>query len=248
VAVMETIPAQACVLSAATQPFNTRPLAELAGGRHSITAVLRLLREAGNPYCDWFFGGPQQAEAALVRAIGRPTSEFAAQRVMTLVGPSGVAAVFVALSGEGLARCRKRDARAAIAHAGADRRAMRARIGESRDLFLPLVGDDFYISRLAVSPPLRCRGLGRATLRKCLAAGQALGFARFVLDVAVDNGPAIRLYRSFGFRVEATCEAAGMRYLRMAFDTRVKPQAALADLVAWRPRPNIPRMAPSGAC
>jgi hypothetical protein len=87
-AVMETIPARACVLSAATQPFTTRPLSDLADRHDSITAVLRLLQEAGNPYGDWFFGGRRQAQAALVRAIGRPTSEFAAQRVMTLVGPA----------------------------------------------------------------------------------------------------------------------------------------------------------------
>jgi hypothetical protein len=95
---MEMIPAQACVLSAATQLFTTRRLAELAGGRHSITALLRLLQEAGN----------------LMATGSSPVRN---------VGPSGVAAVFVALSGEGLARCRKGDALAAIAHTGADRHA-----------------------------------------------------------------------------------------------------------------------------
>jgi ribosomal protein S18 acetylase RimI-like enzyme len=91
------------------------------------------------------------------------------------------------------------DALAAIAHTGADRLAIPARIAESRDLFLLVAGNDFYINRLGVSPRLRCRGLDRATLLKCLVAGQALGLARFVLDVAANKGPAIRLYRSVGF-------------------------------------------------
>jgi ribosomal protein S18 acetylase RimI-like enzyme len=45
--------------------------------------------------------------------------------------------------------------------------------------------------------------------------GAAQDVQRFDLDVSASNEAAIRLYESFGFRVEAARTRAGMRYHRM---------------------------------
>lgn len=56
------------------------------------------------------------------------------------------------------------------------------------------------IYTLTVSPRAQGRGVGRALLEKALHALQERGVRRVFLEVAADNPPAIRLYRSLGFR------------------------------------------------
>jgi ribosomal protein S18 acetylase RimI-like enzyme len=50
----------------------------------------------------------------------------------------------------------------------------------------------------------RGKGLGRALLEKVFAAGLALGFQWFRLDVRSDNAAAIKLYRTAGFEICAS--------------------------------------------
>ena len=56
------------------------------------------------------------------------------------------------------------------------------------------------------------RGVGTALLKAILdSADNWLGIRRLQLTVYVDNGPAIRLYRRFGFEVEGTHRAYALR-------------------------------------
>jgi ribosomal protein S18 acetylase RimI-like enzyme len=200
----------------AARPLAVRRWPEIAGAPGARRTVLALVREAGNPYCDWFFGGERQARNALARWLERPSSELSGERVRVLARADRVAGIFVALSGAELEVCRKADTLAALVEAGEERPAMIQRIAAARRLFLPVHEDSLYLSRIAVAPRLRGRGTGRALMVEFLRAGWSEGFRRFDLDVAADNERAIRLYESFGFRVEARRRAAGMRYLRMA--------------------------------
>jgi ribosomal protein S18 acetylase RimI-like enzyme len=212
---MHTTAAQWMGVSPLGPPLLSRPLAELLDRRDHVAGAVALLRDAGNPYCDWFFAGPERARAALARSLERPLSEFAADRVRLLLDRDSLVGLSAVLGGDELARCRRADTVAAIVEAGGGRDALARRIAETRGLFVAVAEDDLYISRLAVVPDLRRRGLGRVLLEDCLAAGRAAGFTRFSLDVDASNEAALRLYRSFGFGVRDARAAAGMRYLRM---------------------------------
>jgi ribosomal protein S18 acetylase RimI-like enzyme len=63
-----------------------------------------------------------------------------------------------------------------------------------------VVGDVLHVSRLAVRPEHRRRGLARALMAACGPWAAERGASRCVLQVAVDNAPALALYETLGFR------------------------------------------------
>ena len=66
-------------------------------------------------------------------------------------------------------------------------------------LLLRFAADEGEVLNLAVIPEARGQGLGRALLVGGIALTQDLGIARLFLEVAIDNAPALALYRSYGF-------------------------------------------------
>ena len=60
------------------------------------------------------------------------------------------------------------------------------------------------IQNLGVVPGCRGLGLGRALLLQALAGFAAVGVPRAFLEVTATNDPAVRLYRSVGFRAYKT--------------------------------------------
>ncbi|MDP4333274.1 GNAT family N-acetyltransferase [Curtobacterium sp. A7_M15] len=60
--------------------------------------------------------------------------------------------------------------------------------------------DAAYLSLLAVDPRAQGHGLGRSLLRAAVAEAGAAGHGRSLLHALDDNAPALRLYRSAGFR------------------------------------------------
>lgn len=60
------------------------------------------------------------------------------------------------------------------------------------------------IQNLGVVPECRGLGLGRALLMQALAGFASVGVPRGFLEVTADNGPAVRLYRTAGFRAHKT--------------------------------------------
>jgi ribosomal protein S18 acetylase RimI-like enzyme len=63
-----------------------------------------------------------------------------------------------------------------------------------------VVGDVLHVSRLAVRPGRRRRGLARALMAACGPWAAERGAVTCVLQVAVDNAPALALYKALGFR------------------------------------------------
>jgi [ribosomal protein S18]-alanine N-acetyltransferase len=61
------------------------------------------------------------------------------------------------------------------------------------------VGGESEVLGLGVTPAHRRRGVGRKLLSAALAQAKAYGAARMILEVAIDNGAARRLYASAGF-------------------------------------------------
>ena len=63
-----------------------------------------------------------------------------------------------------------------------------------------------YVSVLAVVPRWRRRGVARALLRSAVAYLRSLGLVAIEVDAFTDAGPAVALYRTFGFEVLRTYE------------------------------------------
>jgi len=63
------------------------------------------------------------------------------------------------------------------------------------------VVDEVHINNLAVRPPYRRRGIGRALLLRVLSDARAVGATRALLEVRRSNLQAKRLYESLGFTV-----------------------------------------------
>lgn len=56
------------------------------------------------------------------------------------------------------------------------------------------------IQNIGTTPAHRCRGLGTALIQAALAGFQQVGLPRAYLEVTAQNGAAVRLYHSLGFR------------------------------------------------
>lgn len=170
------------------------------------------IHEASNPFADWYFGDEDAAEAFIARWLVRATSELYLGRAMLLLDdrqePLGCV---IGMTGGALGRCRAADFAALCAslvdHPDADEIAAQT-IAVSRQLFPPVAPDEFYISRVAIAPEQRRRGLGRALLAHAIECQRALGLRRFRVDVSADNTPAIGLYDSLGLRVTGSARNA----------------------------------------
>ncbi|MFC4334031.1 ribosomal protein S18-alanine N-acetyltransferase [Salininema proteolyticum] len=66
-------------------------------------------------------------------------------------------------------------------------------------LALPEGAEEAWINNIAVSAESRRLGIGRTLLDDMLAEAVAGGRKAVLLEVAVDNGPAQRLYAAYGF-------------------------------------------------
>lgn len=195
-----------------------RRLVEHPEARALAPDAVALIHEAGNPFFDWFFAGPEPARAALEGMLQRDSSEVAASRVIVLLDGERLAGMYVALDGAELSRARKADTLALLGEAGSpeSRSTLLARMAKARELFAPVAADEYYLSKIGVAPDLRRKGYGRALFEEYVSAGRAAGFTRFRLDVSADNEAAIALYRSAGFRIEADRETGPLRYVAMA--------------------------------
>jgi len=64
-------------------------------------------------------------------------------------------------------------------------------------------GDTVRILSIAVAPPFRRRGIGRALMQAAETLGWNRGARRVSLEVGVTNDSAIALYRRMGYRAGA---------------------------------------------
>lgn len=64
---------------------------------------------------------------------------------------------------------------------------------------LAAFGDEAHVMTIGTDPALQARGVGRTMLRALLAEAERRGARQVILEVRVDNVPAIALYESEGF-------------------------------------------------
>jgi len=195
-------------------PVSTTSLPE-----QLIPKILPFVHEAGSAYFDFLFGA--DAAAVLSRWMLRPSSEVFIERVSLLGEPSDPVGGFIALSGSELSKCRQMDMAALTMSGNRSRREEVAkRLELTRNLFSPVEANEFYLSKFWIDPKHRGAGHGRRLMKSYISAGHARGLTRFSLDVSAQNEPAIRVYRSFGFKEvrESKVPEAGLHYFAMAAD------------------------------
>jgi [ribosomal protein S18]-alanine N-acetyltransferase len=64
---------------------------------------------------------------------------------------------------------------------------------------LAAFGDEAHVMTIGTDPQLQGRGIGRTMLRALLVEAQRRGAKEVILEVRVDNVPAIAMYESEGF-------------------------------------------------
>jgi len=183
--------------------------------------VQKGIHEAGNPFHDWFFGGVETARKTVARRIIRPTSEVSLTRVKVLFEGEQSAGGFLCLSGKELRVCRKIDMLSLMADMKFDKSFdLQGRFAAARELFPHVAEDAYYLSKIWVNPAFRGKGYGWKILQGFLGEGRGKGFVSFRLDVAANNFPAIRLYRSCGFQIlrQSFSARADQHYLSMCLD------------------------------
>jgi [ribosomal protein S18]-alanine N-acetyltransferase len=67
-------------------------------------------------------------------------------------------------------------------------------------IFAIILGEEAEVLTIGVAPGARRLGIGRLLLADLYERAQARGARRVVLEVAADNGPALTLYETEGFR------------------------------------------------
>lgn len=77
--------------------------------------------------------------------------------------------------------------------------------------------DEAHITNIAVRADERGKGYGRALMSKLIELAAGAGIARMTLEVKDINERAVRLYESFGFKVEGIRK----RYYENRFDALV---------------------------
>ena len=188
-----------------------RPVEDLEVERLA-PVVARWAYAAGARYEDWRFGGRAAAVAELEHWVRRPGSELAVRRWRVCFDEGRPVGGVSFLPGDDLVRARRADL---LALAGRpDAAALRERLGAVRLLFAAVAPEDMYLSRIAVEPEHRGRGLGRRLVHEVVKAARSEGCPRIRLDVDAENEAALALYDRLGFalRAEAVSDAAGLRY------------------------------------
>jgi ribosomal protein S18 acetylase RimI-like enzyme len=191
-----------------------------------VDELVPFVHEAGNPYFDWFFGGPAHARACLGAWMRRPSSEVWIGRVTLFTLEDQIIGGLVALPGSEVQGCRTADAVAALGAVG--KATIIERIKAARGVFPPVRVDAFYVSKLWLIPSVRGRGYGGRLMRQFFALGESRGFRDFQCDVWSGNQSAIRLYEACGLKAVAESRSGetSLRYVSMVREGRGHPRPA----------------------
>ncbi|HUB96436.1 MAG TPA: GNAT family N-acetyltransferase [Stellaceae bacterium] len=85
-------------------------------------------------------------------------------------------------------------------------------------IFATVLGEETEVLTLGTAPEARRQGVARALLGDLYARSRALGARRVVLEVAADNGAALTLYETEGFRTVGLRHAYYVREKGPAID------------------------------
>ena len=161
---------------------------------------LGLERAASRPYGEFVYGGEEVHAAVHEYLLASGAAEFAPPEGKLMVVDGTVVGMVAALSGAMLRQRRMQSAyhlsRSPFVTVDAD---LMRRIRLAGGTLLRPEDRDLYLSRIAIAPAARGRGLAAAMLDRLLREARAAGAPRCVLEVAPNNAAALALYGRLGF-------------------------------------------------
>jgi ribosomal protein S18 acetylase RimI-like enzyme len=174
----------------------------------SLPRYLELEAAASSPFCAFVYDDEAATRRFHTALVEAGVGEFAAPWGRLALDDDGEpAGMLAAVPGKLLAGVRFKAA-ALLAKLPAFTPELRARMAASRAALVAVGADDAYLSRIAVAPAARGRGLGAALLEAFLDDARAAGARRAVLEVSPAHVAARALYRRFGFAGDGVHEAA----------------------------------------
>lgn len=161
---------------------------------------LELERAASRPYGEFVYGSDALHAAVHEYLLDGDAAEFSPPEGNLALVDGEVVGMLAALSGAALRRRRLQAAyrmsRSPFIAGDAD---LRRRIRLAGGTLVQPADDDVYLSRIAIAPAARGRGLASALLERVLREARAADASRCVLEVAPTNTAAIGLYSRHGF-------------------------------------------------
>ncbi|HEY7517512.1 MAG TPA: GNAT family N-acetyltransferase [Methylomirabilota bacterium] len=161
---------------------------------------LELEQAASRPYGRFVYGSDAIHAAVHAYLLDSGAAEFSPPDGKLALADTEVVGMLAALSGAALGHRRLqsayRIARSPFVAADTD---LTRRIRLASETLLRPDPDDLYVSRIAVAPTARGRGIGAAMLERLLREARAAGMRRCVVEVAPGNAAALALYARHGF-------------------------------------------------
>jgi ribosomal protein S18 acetylase RimI-like enzyme len=170
--------------------------------RESLDAFVELELLASAPYVDFVYEDRDLARRIHRRLVDHDVGEFATPHGVLALDATGEAVGMYAgpLDSTELSRARLRAAAALMKDADfAADPLIRQRASRARAALLQPQAGDAYLSRIAVAPSARGRGIGRALLIRFLADCARRGAQRAILEVSPRHEEALSMYQRAGF-------------------------------------------------
>jgi ribosomal protein S18 acetylase RimI-like enzyme len=178
--------------------------------REKLDAFVQLELLASAPYVDFVYGDLEVPRRLHRQLVGEDIGEFAAPFGWLALDDDDAPVGILAgpLVPKELAQARWRTAmwlhREPVF---STHTAFRERATAARSALLTPVDGDAYLSRIAVAPAARRRGIGVRLLARFLDDSRSRGARRAVLEVAPAHVEAIAMYERTGFIIVATAQA-----------------------------------------
>ena len=164
-----------------------------------LEEFLQLEAAASAPYCRFAYGSDTLTRDVQRVLMERSTGEFAPPTGQLYLQDGSPAGLIACLTGQQLQRARL-GAAMALAKAHLFDPSIARRVQLAGSTLLKPAPTDFYLSRIAVHPSHRGKGIGARLMDEVLALAVRAKAAQCVLEVAPEATAAIALYRRFGFK------------------------------------------------
>lgn len=172
----------------------------LADARQLLPQVVEFELAASVDYANFVYGGIDEARVINAHLLSSGPCEFGEPHAAVALDGETAAGFVCGVPGAELTELRLRAA-TRLRDGGFAQLdpAVTARARLARTVMIKVQRSDVYLSRIAVAPVARGKGIGHHLMRHLLERAKALGAARCVLEVDPENPVAIGLYSRHGF-------------------------------------------------
>lgn len=144
-------------------------------------------------------------------------SEIALQKTRLLIADDRMAGGFIGFAGRQLRRRRETDLVDVVRRSDESRSDLRDRLKDLLPLFAPVAPNDFYVSKLGISPGMSEPTMAKQLVDECIDCARRDGYDRVRIDIDAEDKPLTDLLVTRGFAIVDRGEAtdAGVSYLNL---------------------------------